>query len=101
MLEWWVFYFTVKNRSKFDGRICMDVHAVGRWYLVTINDVCLGTSTNKLTWTKTIKYLIRQTKTQDIRVSAKMIQGVCTEKYVIHSTLFYQKNCELALLLIK
>ena len=31
----------------------------------------------------------------------KMIQGVFTEKYVIHSTPFYRKNRDLALFLIK
>ena len=33
--------------------------------------------------------------------SVKMIEGVLNKKYVIHSTLFYRKNRDLALLLIK
>ena len=33
--------------------------------------------------------------------SVKMIEGVRNKKYVIHSTLFYRKNRDLALFLIK
>ena len=59
----------------------------------------LDTETNRIQINNTVFDITN--KCGEYKGIVKMIQGVFTEKYVIHSTPFYRKNRDLALFLIK
>ena len=59
----------------------------------------LDTETNRIQINNTV--FDNTNKDGGYKGSVKMIEGVRNKKYVIHSTLFYRKNRDLALLLIK